>query len=156
MAYNQARDLRQQAHAERNARMHEAREARSIAMQRNPTLRPANQSSSTLSRIFGFGFIFQFFAGLISRIGIRNVARRQRPIIPFPRIPRSQMHVKGNLAKHARLRFPNYRKRLTWSGPMSHQRREPFGPRHPEINRRPAHLRMPQRPHILSKRRRAA
>jgi hypothetical protein len=74
----------------------------------------------------------------------------------LPRIPRDPRFVKGNLARHARLRFPGYRKRLTWSGPMSHQRREPYGPRHPDILRRPAHLRTSQRPHILSKRRRAA
>ena len=154
MAYNQAKDLREQAHAERNARRHDARAARSIAMQRNPTLRPANQRSSTISRFPFIGFIFQFFAGLISRIGVRNIARRQRPLRILPRIPRDPRFAKGNLAGHARLRFPNYRKRLTWSGPMSHQRREPFGPRHPEINRRPFHLR--SKPPVLSRRRRAA
>ena len=163
MAYDQAADLRQQRLDEHFARHGEAKERRRSAMQRNPTLKPMNQRSSSLSRIPVFGFIFQFFAGLMTRIGVRNVARRQRPLIRMPNIPRARVPTTVSLGRLARRRFPGYPgkmgraafrgKRPMLPGP---QRTEPFGPRHPEIHRRPAHLRTPQKPHILKKRRRAA
>lgn len=162
MAYDQAEDLRQQRQDERDARIQEAREVRRAVMGRNPTLKPMNQRSSSLARIPLIGFFFQFLAGLMSRIGVRNVARRQRPLMRLPIIPRSPAHVKGNLAKHARTRFPGYpgkMGRAAFRGPNSTtfgpDHREPFGPRHPEINRRPSHLRTPQKPNNLRKRMRA-
>ncbi len=163
MAYDQAADLRQQRLDEHFARSGEAKELRRDAMQRSPTLKPMNQRSSTLSRIPFIGFIFQFIAGLITSIGVRNIARRQRPLTRLPRIPGAKVPLKVSRGRFAGRKFPGWPGKMgrgAFRGPspttFGPQRNEPFGPRHPEIHRRPAHLRTPQKPHVLSKRRRAA
>ncbi len=114
MPYDQEADLRQQRITEEWARAQEAKEARRIAMQRSPRMKPETQRLSALRRIPLLNTLLSWLSILFfRREEFRLVRRGQHPVGRLPHIPRAGVPKEVMVGRFGRRRFPG------WPGKMA-------------------------------------